>query len=294
MCWRFRAPAKSTSRGVRAARPRSAEAATISTGLFVHPVLAVDTDSNVIFGLADVRLWQRHRTAAKEASRTTDEKIRRWLAGAEAAASLRAARSTAVTVVADREGDLYPAFARRPGAVELWSAQRPSAGSPSPLSVRTCRWSSRRRSLHSRSARRPRTSRAARRNRPALPPGRFEPASNSADRDLRQPSRSTPWMPRDRGTGSGSRRSIARLLAVLLSIVATANQAIADYRRRWHIEQLFQTLKSQGLDLEDSRIKTPHVSTRSPSSPCAPPLCACGWSMRAAAPISGRPWLARD
>ena len=41
---------------------------------FVHPVLAVDADSNVILGLADVQLWQRHGTAAKEASRTTDEK----------------------------------------------------------------------------------------------------------------------------------------------------------------------------------------------------------------------------
>ena len=98
---------------------------------FVHPVLAVDADSNVILGLADVQLWQRHGTAAKEASRTTDEKeSRRWLAGAEAAASLRAAGSTAVTVVADREGDLYPAFARRPGAVNCWSAPRPSAGWP--------------------------------------------------------------------------------------------------------------------------------------------------------------------
>ena len=44
-----------------------------------------------------------------------------------------------------------------------------------------------------------------------------------------------------------------------IDTVATAHQAIADYRRRWHIEQLFRTLKSQGLDLEDSQIKTPHV-----------------------------------
>ena len=44
-----------------------------------------------------------------------------------------------------------------------------------------------------------------------------------------------------------------------IDTVAQAHQAIADYRRRWHIEQLFRTLKSQGLGLEESQIETPQV-----------------------------------
>jgi len=44
-----------------------------------------------------------------------------------------------------------------------------------------------------------------------------------------------------------------------IDTVAQAHQAIADYRRRWHIEQLFRTLKSQGLGLEESQVETPQV-----------------------------------
>ena len=80
----------------------------------------VDADSGVILGLLDVQLWERHAPVAQDPERTIDEKeSRRWLVGAEAAAILREAGAISVTVIADREGDLYPAFARRPPEVEL-------------------------------------------------------------------------------------------------------------------------------------------------------------------------------
>ena len=229
---------------------------------FVHPVLAVDADSNVILGLADVQLWQRHGTAAKEASRTTDEKeSRRWLAGAEAAASLRAAGSTAVTVVADREGDLYPAFARRPGAVELLvraQTERGLAGGGYlfahldglPIADRFILDLP---AIPGRSARR------------AAMVLRYGPVSlsrprNSADRNLPATVALYALDVREIEAPAGVEPVHWRLLSSApIDTVATAHQAIADYRRRWHIEQLFRTLKSQGLDLEDSQIKTPHV-----------------------------------
>ncbi|MGB6254532.1 MAG: transposase, partial [Bradyrhizobium sp.] len=37
--------------------------------------------------------------------------------------------------------------------------------------------------------------------------------------------------------------------------VAQALQIVAWYRQRWHIEQLFRTSKSQGLDLESSQVE---------------------------------------
>ena len=43
---------------------------------------------------------------------------------------------------------------------------------------------------------------------------------------------------------------------------ASAERAIADYRKRWHIEQLFRALKTQGLDIEDSQIETPDALRR--------------------------------
>ena len=152
-----RTPAKSTSRGIRAARPRSAEAAKVLMPPFSCIQCWRLTRTATSSWLADVQLCQRHGTAAKEASRTTDEQeSRRWLAGAEAAASLRAAGSTAVTVVLPRRIS-YPAFARRPGAVELLvraQTERGLAGGGYPfahLYVLPHRGS-----LHSRSASHPR------------------------------------------------------------------------------------------------------------------------------------------
>ena len=292
----FRTPAKSTSRGIRAARPRSAEAATVPTRPF-----------------SCIQCWRFTRTATsswgwptcssgngmvqprKRRPARRMRKIRRWLAGAEAAASLRAAGSTAVTLVADREGDLYPAFARRPGAVELLvraQTERGLAGGgifshismvfrsriasfsicqPSPDVARGApQWSS-------------------------LRPGQFEPASKQRRSESAGNLALYALDVREIEAPAGVEPVHWRLLSSApIDTVATAHQAIADYRRRWHIEQLFRTLKSQGLDLEDSQIKTPHVLHKIAVVACAPPLCACSLFMRAAAPISGRPSRLRD
>src|SRR6185312_6015333 len=40
-----------------------------------------------------------------------------------------------------------------------------------------------------------------------------------------------------------------------VTTVAQALQIVAWYRQRWHIEQLFRTSKSQGLDLESSQVE---------------------------------------
>ena len=41
-----------------------------------------------------------------------------------------------------------------------------------------------------------------------------------------------------------------------MSDVASAWQIVNWYKKRWIIEQLFRLIKTQGLQLEDSRIET--------------------------------------
>jgi len=41
-----------------------------------------------------------------------------------------------------------------------------------------------------------------------------------------------------------------------IATIAQALQIVGWYRERWHIEQLFRTSKSQGLDLESSQVET--------------------------------------
>lgn len=89
-------------------------------GLSVHAVLAVDAASGALLGLAGAQIWNRTGglVTARRDRRTADKESQRWLDGAEAAGRvLHAARQ--ITVVADRESDIYEGFARRPGNVHL-------------------------------------------------------------------------------------------------------------------------------------------------------------------------------
>jgi hypothetical protein len=228
---------------------------------FVHPLLAVDGDSGVVLGLADVQFWERHEPAPCDGRRrkTADKQSQRWLAGAEAAAGLRGAGAAGVTVIGDREGDIYAAFASRPIDVELLVRAQTDRGLADagylfahldnlPIAERFI--------LELPAI----PGRSARRATMAL---RFSPIS------LRRPRHSIDRHLPDRlGLHGLDVREIdppANVEAVhwrLLSSApiespAQAHGAIADYRRRWQIEQLFRTLKSQGLGIEESQIETP-------------------------------------
>ena len=89
-------------------------------GFFIHPVIAVDVESEAVIGVVDAAIWTRRegRVSARRSRRVEDKESARWLAGCEAAAgSLHAA--AAVTMVADRESDIYALLARKPPRLDL-------------------------------------------------------------------------------------------------------------------------------------------------------------------------------
>jgi hypothetical protein len=232
----------------------------VDPALLIHPVLVVDADNGVILGLLDVQLWERHGPVEQDVTRKTDEKeSRRWLTGAEAAAILRQAGATCVTVIADREGDLYPAFARRPADVELLVRAQTDRvlGTGGHLFAYLDDLPVAAQFFLDLPAI---AGRAARRAKMVL---RFAPVSvarpvNSADRDLQKSVTLHALDVREVDPPEGIEPVHWRLLSSApVEAVAVAHQTIADYRRRWQIEQLFRTLKSQGLDLEESQIETP-------------------------------------
>ena len=228
---------------------------------FIHPVLAVDGDTGVVLGLADVQLWERREPVAHDGRtrKTADKQSQRWLAGAQAAAGLRAAGATAVTVIADREGDIYAAFASRPPEVELL------------VRAQTDRRLADDGYLFVHLDRLPVAERFTL-DLPAIP-GRAARCATMALRlapiNLRRPRHSADHhLPATLALYALDVREIdppANVEAVhwrLLSSApiesrAQAHHAIADYRRRWQIEQLFRTLKSQGIGIEESQIETP-------------------------------------
>jgi hypothetical protein len=100
-------------------------------GLFLHPVLAVDAANGGVIGLVNCIVLNRTagrvsqaKTATKKKIKThkkraaNDKESRRWLQASEMAGDVLT-DADMITMVGDREGDIYHLFANRPANVHL-------------------------------------------------------------------------------------------------------------------------------------------------------------------------------
>jgi hypothetical protein len=89
-------------------------------GFFIHPVITIDVETEALVGLVDAAIWTRPagRKGARRKRPLEDKESARWLAGCAAAAE-QLGSAAAVTMVADRESDIYQLFARKPDGLEL-------------------------------------------------------------------------------------------------------------------------------------------------------------------------------
>ncbi len=88
----------------------------VGRGLLLHAMLAVDAETRGCLGLVSGHLWTRpgRRRVHHSKRPLADKESRRWLSTAEAAKRVLGAAAS-VTVVADRESDIYAEWARLPG-----------------------------------------------------------------------------------------------------------------------------------------------------------------------------------
>lgn len=226
--------------------------------LALHPTLAVEAVSGAPLGLVHAEVLHRDGAAGPRTARAFDTKqSRRWLTGTEEAAKLLCAGAACVTVVADREGDIYEEFARRPDGVELVIRaahdRRLSGGGR----------------LFEAAATAPELGRITL-DLPAAP-GRPAREAVVALRTCRV----AIGRPKTRAAGSGlpdtvdlafvEAREVAppqdgagvhwRLLTTHgVESFAAAAQAVDFYRRRWTIEDLFRVMKTKGFDVEALRV----------------------------------------
>ncbi len=230
-------------------------------GLFVHPVLAVEADSGACLGLVGAQVYARHETAAKHrrALPIESKESMRWLEGAQTAKRyLDTARH--VTVVADRESDIYEEWERLPeagfdlltracrdraladgGYLYAWSDKLPVAERFTlDLAERPGKRSARTATLELRYG-----AVAVKRPRNGTHPG-AAPAITLRMVDVREVD-----------APAGEDPVHWRLLTThQVEDTAKALEIVLWYRRRWTIEQLFRTLKTQGLDIESSQLES--------------------------------------
>ena len=86
-------------------------------GLFVHPVLAVDAVTEECLGLVDAQVWRRTKRKAANYKRLAIEQKEsyRWLKGGNQAKAVLV-EAAMITVIDDREADIYEKWARLPDA----------------------------------------------------------------------------------------------------------------------------------------------------------------------------------
>ena len=225
-------------------------------GSYLHAMVAVDAADGGLLGLVDAQFLQRQGGLRRSQPQRAcaDKESGRWLAGAQRAAAV-CAGAAAVTVVADREADVFECFADRPAGAEILirAAHDRSLGDGGRLFAAADAW--------------PRAGWAA--LDLAAVPGRPARSARLAVRfgavRLKHPR-------------NGPRRGPAELPLTLVDLreaapppgvvalhwrllttheVATTADALAIaalYRRRWVIEQVFRTMKRKGFDIEALRI----------------------------------------
>ena len=228
-------------------------------GFFLHPVLAVDLDSEAVIGLAGAQIWTRGATPAadRRGRGFADKESARWQDGCSAAATVLA-EAAELTMIADRESDISELFCGRPERLDLLvrAAQDrclvdgghlfEALADAAELGRRIIKVPPRRPGETARTAelavragpvrlKRPK-------NRPAgagLPDEIGLTLVEAVEIDPPDPKEAIVW----------------RLLTTREAGDAAAAAAVIDlYRMRWRIEQVFRALKSDGMRIEDSQL----------------------------------------
>lgn len=225
-------------------------------GLFVHPALALDAADGTVLGLAGATIWRRTKTKdpAYQSLPIEAKESHRWIATPQQALE-HLGQASMVTVIADREADIFELFARLPGerthilvrashnraVVEgqrlfsVLDAEEMAGGLAFEITARP--------------------DRAARTARLAVRFAKTELKQPVRGADPRDPRTVTVYVVEAREIDPPAGEKAVHWRLITSHAVTSLGEAIHIvelYRCRWAIEQLFRILKSQGIDIENS------------------------------------------
>lgn len=226
-------------------------------GLLLHAMLALDADDGAVLGLVSGRAWTRQGrvSVAHDKRALADKESERWLAVAQAAKPVLA-KASCVTVIADRESDIYAEWALvpEPGFHLLTRAMRDRRTAEGTLSSAPLQSAG--------------TAEIKVRGRPGRPERSAQLVARFGRVRILRPAHGLMGeLPKqielslveviEADPPQDDEPILWRLLTThAVEDAATAWRMVAWYRQRWAIEQLFRTMKQQGLQLEDSQLDT--------------------------------------
>jgi hypothetical protein len=226
--------------------------------LSVHPLVAVDAVGGFTLGLVDLIFLDRRgeQRAPRREREFEDKDSRRWLDGAVSAVRLGEAGAACVTVVEDREGDIYECFAFQPAEVEklVRAGQDRLLANGARLFAAAEAWDEAGRMT----IRLPAA--PGRKSRQAMVSLRFGAVTVSRPKNGKRSARLPQSLTlnlidaREIDPLDGEEPAHWRLLTThQVNDVADARRIVGFYRLRWTIEQLFRTTKTKGFDIESLR-----------------------------------------
>jgi hypothetical protein len=226
-------------------------------GFFIHPVIAVDVENEAVVGLVDAAIWTRssERAASRRHRAIEDKESMRWLSGNQAAVGVLS-EAASVTMVADRESDIYQLFARKPERLDLIvrAAQDRTLVDGTKLFAALADVPALQTSIVKVAPRGPGDK--GRQADVELRAGivRLARPQNMRHSEADEDVELTLVEAREVGA-PGKTPLLWRLLTThRVSCAADAEEIVQLYRLRWRIEQVFRALKSDGLALDDSQV----------------------------------------
>jgi hypothetical protein len=227
-------------------------------GLLLHAMVGVDAATGGLLGLVTGKIWTREgRVKVPHAKRSlVDKESERWVSTAQAAKGVLA-EAAMVTEISDREADIYSKWSSVPGqgvhvltramhdrsilgGGKLSTAELTSAGMAVIEDLRE------------------RQGRPARKAHLLVRYGRVQLLRPQATREkgLAKTVEVSLVEVCEIDPPEGAEPVLWRLLTThRVEDAAMAWRVVGWYRQRWIIEQVFRTLKQQGLKLEDSQLE---------------------------------------
>jgi hypothetical protein len=225
-------------------------------GDYLHAMIAVDAQDGAVLGALDATFCERDtgQRATRHARAFEDKESHRWLAATEQAGQITGAAR--LTMVADREADIYDLFARRPEHVDLIVRANHN---------RTLDGGDK---MADRIAAMPRLG-TTQLTLPAIPGRASRPATLSirfGQMTIKPPKRLEKTTPasiiltyidlHEETPPDGIKPVHWRLLTTYdVTDVIGALDVAERYAKRWKIEELFRTMKRKGFNIEALRIK---------------------------------------
>ena len=229
-------------------------------GVLLHPMLAVDADNGTCLGLVSGEIWTRkgRRTVSHDRRELSDKESQRWVSNV-VAAKPRLAGAARVTVLGDRESDIFAFYASAAGqrfhVITRSMHDRKLTDSAGLYAASDAIAAAERRDVQLPA----RAQRPARSARLELRFGAIKLARPQT-KSLHHLPTSLPLTVvdvREVNIAPGVEPLHWRLLTSHeVAGTEDAWRIVEWYKQRWIIEQFFRVLKTQGFKLEDSQLGT--------------------------------------